>query len=136
MYKSLFLFLLSAFFVGCYTTTQAVSVENRSRTYDTSVHAVFEAARQTLIVGGYPIDHVDRDNGLITTGVRYDPDVPGGRIRANLYVDEVARGQTRLTLLLSAEDMNTKGRIYAEQMLRRTARGLYQDLLDEIEMRL
>ena len=135
MYRLILVFF-AAVVVGC-TTTQSVPVEERSRTYDAPARAVFEAAMQTLVAQGYPIDNVDRRNGVIATGTRYQSYFPARRrLRANVYVDGIGSGQTRLTLLLTAEDVDSDGHLDPEMMRGRTARGLYQDLLDEIEIRI
>lgn len=135
MYRLLPLLAVVSALASC-TTTQSIPVDERSRTYDAPVPVVLEAAIQALVVQGYPIAFVDRASGLITTDVHYKERVLGDRrLRANVYVDHVAGGQARLTLLLSAITVSDKGSVDADTMLRRTARGLYEELLNEIEAR-
>lgn len=122
-------------FAGC-TTTQSVSVEDRSQTYDAPPRVVLDAVIETLTVEGYPVDYVERRSGLVSTGYKYERAfLDERRIRANAYVDGIAQGRTRLTLLLSLEDVDEQGKVSAETLRGSTARERYRELLDEVEAR-
>ncbi len=135
MDNALWTILCAFVLMGC-ATTQSVSVNDRSRTYSAPPPVVRDAVVATFTAEGYPVDYVDRGSGLVSTGYKYERAfLDERRVRANAYLDGLDDGRTRLTLLLSVEDINEQGRISAETMLGRQARALYRELLDEIEAR-
>ena len=135
MDRWLWVLLFVSLLTGC-MTTQSVPVDDRSRTIDAPPRVVLDAVIATLTVEGYPVDYVDRRSRLVSTGYKYERAfLDERRIRANAYVDGVGEGRTRLTLLLSLEDVDEHGKVSAETLRGSTARELYRELLDEVEAR-
>lgn len=86
------------FLLGC-ATTQSISIEDRTRTYNASYKKVFQATMKAFNEAGFGIEQADTDMGIITTGYKH-----GSDLQAMFWGDE----RTKLNAVISPNDAGTK----------------------------
>ena len=122
---------------GC-ATTQSVSVESRTRTYEHSYEDVFDAVVSAFAADGYAVVTADRENGIINTDERVRSGMQlfeGNRTKVTALVrekDEVVS----VILNLSTTTANETGGEDVQIMLPGIAREFYRDLFDQIAAQL
>ena len=122
---------------GC-ATTQSVSVESRSRTYDQDYDVVFDAVIAAFATDGYSIASADRDNGLINTDERVRVGLrlfEGNRTKVGAVLTRTSGG-TRVLLNLASSDANELGGEDVSIMPAGAARQFYRELFAQIEAHL
>ena len=130
------LFLLA--FCGC-ATTQSLSIENRSRTYNVDYDKVFNSVVVALAKDGYAVTSADTENGIIVTDERVESTifsiVPGNRTKVTAIV---GRLNNRVTVVLnySRTQANETGGANTILMPKSMAMGFYNNLFTLIELEL
>ena len=122
---------------GC-ATTQSLSVESRTRTYDIDFDQVFDAVIAALAVDGYAVTDADRDNGIINTDERVGLGLrlfEGNRTKVTALVRDVSNG-TAVVLNLSSTSANEDGGEAIQIMPASAAREFYRELFAKIATQL
>ena len=133
------LFFLAILVTGC-ATTQSLSVDDRSRSYDASFDVVFDAVVMALTEDGFAVTDARKEEGIINTDFRTGSTFAafrrGGptRMKVNALVSSTDAG-TRVVLNIALEDANIEDRdLYATRnMTERAARRFYNGLFAHIE---
>lgn len=122
---------------GC-ATTQSLSVESRTRTYDADFNQVFDAVIAALAVDGYAVTDASRESGLINTDERVRLGLrlfEGNRTKVTALVRDVSDG-TEVVLNLSTTLANEEGGEEIQVMPASAAREFYRELFAKIEAQL
>jgi len=118
---------------GC-ATTQSISVESRTRTYDNSYDEVFNAVVATLASDGYSINSADRENGIITTDERARLGLrlfQGNRTKVTALVRD-SDANVSVILNLATSTANEEGGQDVQIMPPGVAREFYRELFAKI----
>ena len=131
LYSLLCITLLLA---GC-ATTQSVSVESRTRTYDVGYDQVFDAVIAALTVDGYAVTDADRENGIINTDARERVGLrifQGTRTKVTALVRD-GESVTTVVLNLATATTTDEGGVDVSIMPAGVARDFYRELFAKIE---
>lgn len=129
--------LVLVLLAGC-ATTQSLSVESRTRTYDAYFDQVFDAVMAAFVVDGYAVTDADRENGIINTDERVRLGLglfEGNRTKVTALVRDVGNGTT-VVLNLSSSVANEEGGESVQLMPASAAREFYRELFAKIAAQL
>lgn len=143
MYKikgSLPILLLSLFtFTGC-ATTNSISADLRTQTYDAGYEQTFNAVVQTLSKEGYALDFSDQKSGVIDTDYQAASNIlpslsKNENIKINAILDKKSSG-TQVQLTIDTQSMSTSTNGNSNNLSKEKAISYYKNLLMRIGDRL